>query len=122
MGPEGLQSGDLVSDPIISLRHVGKSYHLWSRPQDRLKQSLFARFGRNYGRVFWALDDISLDVARGEGVGIIGRNGSGKSTLLEIIAGTVSPSRGTVDVRGRVAALLELGSGFHAEYTGRENV
>lgn len=101
---------------------MGKVYRIYDRPQDRLKQMLFARFGHHYGHNFWALRDASLEVAPGERVGIIGRNGSGKSTLLQMIAGTLSPTEGEVLVAGRVAALLELGSGFNPEFTGRENV
>jgi len=112
----------LSDDVVISARNLGMMYMLYDRPQDRLKQSLFWRMGRNYGHSFWALQDVSFDVRRGETVGIIGRNGSGKSTLLEIIAGILHPTTGNVQVNGRVAALLELGSGFNPEYTGRENI
>lgn len=107
---------------VIAVRDVGKMYRLYERPQDRLKQQLFWRFGKHYGRDFWALREVSFDVRRGEALGIIGRNGSGKSTLLQIIAGTLPPTLGEVQVRGRVAALLELGSGFNPLFTGRENV
>ncbi len=105
---------------VVSVRGVSKVYQIYDRPQDRLKQMLLPR--RRYGREFWALRDVSLELRRGETVGIIGRNGSGKSTLLQVIAGTVAPSAGEVEVKGRLAALLELGSGFNPEFSGRENV
>ncbi len=106
----------------ISARGVGKRYTLYQRPQDHLKHTLLWRFGRHYGQPFWALRDVSFDIRRGETFGIIGRNGSGKSTLLQILAGILQPSKGEVQVNGRVAALLELGSGFNPDYTGRENI
>lgn len=112
----------LADDVVISVQNVGKMYRIYDQPQDRLKHMLLWRFGRHYGREFWALRNVSFEVRRGETVGIIGRNGSGKSTLLQIIAGTLAPTEGDVRVKGRVAALLELGSGFNPEFTGRENV
>ena len=115
-------TSSLSSDVVISLNDVGKMYRLFKRPQDRLKNMLFYRFGYRYAQEFWALQGITFEICKGETVGIIGRNGSGKSTLLQIIAGTIEPTMGNVDVRGRVAALLELGSGFNSEYSGRENV
>ena len=107
---------------VVSVRAVGKVYRLYDHPQDRLKHMLFSRVGKSYGHEFWALRDVSFDVRRGEVVGIIGRNGSGKSTLLQIMAGILQPAAGEVRLRGRVGALLELGSGFNLDCTGRENV
>ena len=108
-------------DTAISVNGVGKFFEIYEKPVHRLLQMLF-RGRRRYYRPFWALSDISFTVGRGECVGIIGRNGAGKSTLLQIITGTLSPSAGEVYAKGRVAALLELGSGFNPEFTGRENV
>lgn len=123
---------DARADPddiAISVRNLGKCYHIYDTPRDRLKQFIAPRLLRIAGkppkyffREFWALSDISFEVKTGETIGIIGRNGSGKSTLLQIICGTLSPTRGTVATNGRIAALLELGSGFNADFTGRENV
>jgi lipopolysaccharide transport system ATP-binding protein len=107
--------------PVISVRGLGKVYHLYDRAQDRLKQA-FMWGRRQYYREFWALRDIQFDIPRGQVVGVIGRNGAGKSTLLQIICGVLQPTTGTAEVHGRVAALLELGSGFNPEFTGRENV
>lgn len=105
----------------IRVRGVSKIYHLYDRPQDRLRQAfLWGR--RKLYRDFWALRDVSFDLKRGETLAIIGKNGSGKSTMLQILAGVLQPSAGEVVVNGRVGALLELGSGFNPEYTGRENV
>lgn len=117
------------SDIVIQVKNLGKCYNIYNRPQDRLKQSVVPRLQQLVGKSpnryfheFWALRDVSFDVRKGETVGIIGRNGSGKSTLLQIICGTLSPTSGTVTTQGRIAALLELGSGFNPEFSGRENV
>lgn len=119
----------MSSEIAIRLENVGKRYKLYSQPKDRLKQSilpklqrLFLRPVQQYYNEFWALNDVSFDVPKGEALGIIGRNGSGKSTLLQIISGTLTPTVGKVNIEGRVAALLELGSGFNPEFTGRENI
>jgi lipopolysaccharide transport system ATP-binding protein len=111
----------LAPDVAIAVRDVGKCYRIYDRPQDRLRQALF-RGRRQFFREFWALRNISLDIYRGETVGIIGRNGCGKSTLLQIICNTLTPTTGQVQVGGRVAALLELGAGFNPDFSGRENV
>jgi lipopolysaccharide transport system ATP-binding protein len=107
--------------PAIVVRDLGKRYEMYARPHHRLLQTLF-RGRRNFFREFWALRRVNFEIARGETVGIVGRNGSGKSTLLQLITGTLNPTEGVVEVRGRIAALLELGSGFNPEFTGRENV
>lgn len=119
-----------MSSPVaISVKNLSKCYEIYSSPGNRLKQFIFPRLKRllgkkavNYYREFWALKDVSFEVKRGETVGIIGSNGSGKSTLLQMICGTLTPTSGTVQTYGRVAALLELGAGFNPEFTGRENV
>ncbi len=109
-----------MSEIAISLKNVSKCYKRYARPVDRLKEILLPR--RSHVQEFWALQDINLEINRGETLGIIGQNGSGKSTLLQIIAGTLMPTTGEVGVNGRVSALLELGSGFNPEFTGRQNV
>ena len=113
----------------ISVRNLSKRYEIYADPKDRLKQSIVPRLQRlsgrppkQYFRDFWALRDVSFDVRKGETVGIVGKNGAGKSTLLHLIVGTHAPTAGSVEVEGRVTALLELGSGFHPMFTGRENV
>lgn len=111
----------MSSEPVISVRKLGKCYQLYARPHDRLKQFLSGG-KRRYYREFWALRDVSFEVWPGEVVGIIGANGSGKSTLLQLVCGTLTPTCGEVSVKGRVAALLELGAGFNPEFSGRENV
>ncbi len=107
---------------LIKAEHISKVYRLFDRRRDRLREMLFKGLGGPFGKDFWALKNISFDLHPGEALGIIGRNGSGKSTLLQILAGTLTPTSGQVDVRGRVAALLELGSGFNPEFTGKDNV
>lgn len=119
----------MTTDIAIRVQNLSKCYQIYDNPGDRLKQFVAPRVKHLLGlqhtpyyREFWALQDISFEVKRGETVGIIGRNGSGKSTLLQIICGTLTPTGGSVQTNGRIAALLELGSGFNPEFTGRENV
>jgi len=113
----------MSSDDIaIRLAGVSKTFSIYERPHHRLLAMLFGTRWRTWHRDFHALRRIDLDVRRGETLGIVGRNGSGKSTLLQIICGILTPTEGTVEARGRIAALLELGAGFNPEFTGRENV
>jgi len=125
---------------VIDVRNLSKRYEIYNTPRDRLKQLVLPHLHQaanragaalgiskqhsppSYFREFWALQDVSFQVRRGETFGIIGRNGGGKSTLLQILAGTLAPTRGEANVNGRIAALLELGSGFNPEFNGRENV
>lgn len=109
-----------MSEIAISLKNVSKCFKRYTRPAERLKEILVP--GKSRVDEFWALRDISLEVPKGETLGVVGRNGSGKSTLLQILAGTLTPTTGEVSVKGRVSALLELGSGFNPEFTGRQNV
>lgn len=109
-----------MSEFAISLKNVSKCFKRYAQPVDRLKELLLPNKPR--AQEFWALRDIALEVPKGETLGIIGQNGSGKSTLLQIIAGTLQPTTGDVCVNGRISALLELGSGFNPEFTGRQNV
>ena len=116
-------------DIAIRVSNLSKCYEIYSAPSDRLKQFILPRLQhfignapKQYFREFWALKDVSFEIKKGETVGIIGRNGSGKSTLLQMICGTLTPTSGSIQTNGRIAALLELGSGFNPEFTGRENV
>ncbi len=118
-----------ADDIAIRVTNLSKRYEIYANPRDRLKQFTLPRLRRmtgktpkQYFREFWALNDVSFEVKKGESVGIIGRNGSGKSTLLQMICGTLNPTSGGIQTNGRIAALLELGSGFNPEFTGRENV
>ena len=117
------------NDIAISVTNISKRYDIYDTPHDRLKQfvlprlrSMTGKSPKQYFREFWALKDVSFEVKKGETFGVIGRNGCGKSTLLQMICGTLNPSSGTIQTNGRIAALLELGSGFNPEFTGRENV
>jgi lipopolysaccharide transport system ATP-binding protein len=105
----------------VQCTSLGKCYQIYESPKARLKQAIW-RGRRRYYREFWALRDVSFEVKRGESFGIIGHNGSGKSTLLQLICGTLTPTEGIIKTNGRIAALLELGSGFNPEFTGLENV
>jgi lipopolysaccharide transport system ATP-binding protein len=117
------------NDIAIRVTNLSKRYEIYDNPRDRLKQffaprlqSLARQPPKQYFREFWAIKDVSFEIKKGETVGIIGRNGSGKSTLLQMICGTLNPTSGSIQTNGRIAALLELGSGFNPEFTGRENV
>jgi len=119
----------MSSEIAVRVQNLSKYYQIYDRPPDRLKQSIYPRLQRlvgalpkQYYREFWALNDVSFEIKKGETVGIIGRNGSGKSTLLQMICGTLNPTSGSIETHGRIAALLELGSGFNPEFTGRENI
>jgi len=134
----------MSSDVAIKVENLSKCYQIYNNPHDRLKQFVIPKLCRAipvlkrfypasgtptlcyalpvFYKEFWALKDVSFEVKKGETIGIIGRNGSGKSTLLQMICGTLNPSSGNIQTNGRIAALLELGSGFNPEFTGRENV
>jgi len=112
---------DYMSDIAIRVKNIFKKYRLFFSPKERLKEALHP-FRKQYHNEFWALKDVSFDVPKGQTLGILGRNGSGKSTLLQIIASVLQPTSGSIEVNGRVSALLELGAGFNPEFTGRDNV
>src|SRR3989339_782750 len=118
LGREGSDGGN---DVAVRAYNLSKVYKLYDRSIDRLKESLHP-FRRSYHRDFYALKDVSFEIRKGEMVGIIGKNGSGKSTLLKIIAGVLTPSAGSLEVNGKVSALLELGIGFNPDMTGQENI
>lgn len=117
-----ISAGNVSTDEIaISVSHLSKVYKLYDRNRDRLKEAL--HIGRNINcREYYALNDVSLNVYKGETVGIIGTNGSGKSTILKIITGVLNPTGGDLTINGRISALLELGAGFNMEFTGIENI
>jgi lipopolysaccharide transport system ATP-binding protein len=110
-----------MSDIAVKLENISKFYKLYNEPKDRLKEALHP-FGKKFHKKFYALNDINLEIKKGEILGIVGRNGAGKSTLLKLISGVIQPSSGAVSVRGAVSALLELGSGLNPEFTGIQNI
>jgi len=116
-----IQNSKLSDDIAIKVSNLTKIYHLYDKPQDRLKEALNP-FRKSYHHDFYALNDVSFEIKKGETVGIIGKNGAGKSTLLKIITGVLTPTSGSVEVHGKIASLLELGAGFNPEMTGMENI
>ena len=111
----------MSEDWAIKIEHLSKVYKIFDKPTDRVKEALNP-FHSRYSRDFYALNDVSLTIKKGETVGIIGKNGAGKSTILKIITGVLTPTSGSVQVNGRIASLLELGAGFNPEMTGIENI
>lgn len=110
----------MSSDLAINLQNVSKVYRVYANPMQRLKELVFP--GERPKHEFWALDNVSFDVAKGETVGLIGSNGAGKSTLLQIVSGALKPTSGTADIEGRIAPMIELGASFNPEFNGRENI
>lgn len=121
VAPQPVESGASpgAAAPVLSVRNVSKEYKLYPTPRSRLKALLT---GKATHRSHWALRDVSFELKRGECIGVIGDNGAGKSTLLKLLAGTLQPSQGQVDRVGRVTAILELGAGFHPDFSGRDNL
>ena len=110
-----------MASPAVSIEHVSKKFRLYHERNQHLKTTIL-RGGRAKYEDFWAVDDVSFDIERGETFGIIGHNGSGKSTLLKCLARILVPEKGTIALNGTMSALLELGAGFHPELSGRENI
>ena len=111
----------LSKENAVEIESVGKCYKIYKKPKDKLKEIVLPWKNRYYEE-FWALKDINVEIKKGEQLSIIGRNGSGKSTLLQLICGTIEASEGIIQKQGKIAALLELGSGFNPEFTGIENI
>ena len=111
-----------MEESVIKVSHVSKSYKLYNKPTDRLKEAWSIRKTNKYHRDYFALNDIDFEIKKGQCIGIVGTNGAGKSTLLKIITGVLQPTEGSVTVDGKISALLELGTGFNMEYTGMKNI
>ncbi|MGX7126137.1 ABC transporter ATP-binding protein [Enterococcus viikkiensis] len=110
-----------MTETVIEINHLTKKYDMYKKPSDRLKEALSVT-RKIYHEIFYALNDVNVKVNKGEMVGFIGENGSGKSTILKIITGVLTPTSGELKIKGNIAALLELGSGFNPEYSGYENI
>ena len=111
----------MKNETAIKIRNLTKIYPLYNKPQDRFKEAMHP-FRKSYHHDFYAMKDLSMEIKKGETVGIIGKNGAGKSTLLKMVTGVLTPSSGTIEINGRIASLLELGAGFNPEMTGLENI
>ena len=110
-----------MSEVVIKAENLSKAYKIYEKDIDRVKEALNP-FHKRYSKDFYALNDVTLTIKQGETVGIVGKNGAGKSTLLKIITGVLTPSSGNLEVKGRIASLLELGAGFNPEMSGIENI
>ena len=110
-----------MNNVVIKVQNLSKIYHLYDKPQDRFKEAM-SPFRKSYHHDFYAMDDVSFEIKKGETVGIIGKNGAGKSTLLKMITGVLTPSSGSIESHGKIASLLELGAGFNPEMSGLENI
>ena len=110
-----------MAETVIKVEHLSKAYKLFDKPSDRLKETLHP-FGKRYSRDFFALNDVNFEVTKGECIGLLGKNGAGKSTLLKVLTGVLTPSAGSVSVKGKISALLELGGSFNPEMTGMQNI
>lgn len=110
-----------MNNIAIKVKNLTKIYHLYDKPQDRLKEALNP-FKKSYHHDFFAMNNVSFEIKKGETVGIIGKNGAGKSTLLKMITGVLTPTQGSIETKGTIASLLELGAGFNPDMTGLENI
>ena len=113
----------MYSENAIEVSNLGKMYKIYNNPRDKFLDIMGLNFlKKNYYNEFWAIRDLNIEIKKGEKVGLIGRNGAGKSTFLKTIIGSIQPTEGNMNINGRIQALMELGTGFHPEFTGRENI